>query len=907
MATTPDAAFEPQALLEQLPFIRALARQLVEDPAAAEDVTQDAVVAALERQHPAATLRPWLLGVTRNLARLLFRRAARRSNRERAAATCEILPSASDESVRFEALRRVVAALDRLVPAERALLVRRFYDEWPPRRIAADLGVPVDTARTRIARALANLRRELVGGKERDDAAGLRALLLPLIAPPAASLVPFAPLLAGGLLVSTKIKVALVVAAVVAASVCVAIWQSEGGRTAPQEGNAHVETGEAATAVAAETTAYRDERNALATRSAAVPEKKRDRTVVLRGRLLGAPDALARWTARLDVVASIEIAMPGRVAAKPAPQRLHTVVAVAPDGTFASDLQLDGETPRISRLTLTGVDPWFAPIQRWFAVPVGTADLEWNVEAQLFTSAVLRGRVVDSAGAPVPDSAVGVFAIRDQNAELLGEAVVDENGWFSVDVKSPVRCYVLASPRRRDVDAELLAHVKDTAPSLLPAVAEVTPAEGRAIDVGDLVLRPGATIRGRVEWQAHGPVAGAIVSARPFVRRTPPVDEDTLPPGSAYTVAKLTPMVELPSGWPARIAAATNEDGEFEISGLPPGPARVGLSTFPGGLSCVAFHAKSSLEVDAPADDVELDFDSAIVEYEVTSRGQPVIGATVSTGIRGATWNATWKGDLVAGTEGVLESLIPPQVAARWQAYAQGFTSVHGEFTSPAAGERTRFHVELEPLHPKPSLKIHVVDDSGTPVTTAGIQWRRILVDGSDSSEDRLVHGAEPCAPNGRFVLDDIAPGTYRMQIRPGGKFRAGDGCYLESVRDVTIRVDHVDELEVVAVAAGRLRAAARDVHGRFLNSQFKVFDEKNSEVPAMPILRSESVDGEWLGETFHSGRLSTEGPCCVDPPLAPGRYTATFRLDGYATKSVTFEIRPLQPCDLEVVLESLQ
>jgi RNA polymerase sigma factor (sigma-70 family) len=123
-----------------------------------------------------------------DLARLLFRRETRRSNRERAAATREILPSASEESVRFEALRRVVLALDRLAPDERALLVRRFYDEWPPRRIAADLGIPVNTVRTRIARALANLRRELVGARPQDEPENLRALLIPLLSPPAWSI-----------------------------------------------------------------------------------------------------------------------------------------------------------------------------------------------------------------------------------------------------------------------------------------------------------------------------------------------------------------------------------------------------------------------------------------------------------------------------------------------------------------------------------------------------------------------------------------------------------------------------------------------------------------------------------------------------------------------------------------------
>src|SRR5258706_331748 len=261
---------------------------------------------------------------------------------------------------------------------------------------------------------------------------------------------------------------------------------------------------------------------------------------------------------------------------------------------------------------LPGVDRCSAPTRRCSAVPDATADLEWNVEARLFPAAIVRGRVVDAAGQPVPDSAVSVFAIRNQNTELLGEAIVDEAGEFVVGLSATVPCHVVASQVRNDSAAELLLRKRDAAPLLLPAVVQTTPSEGRETDVGELVLRPGATIRGRVEWFAHGPVAGAIVSAKPFVRTIPRTKEFTLAPGSAYSVAKLTPMVELPSGRPARLAAATDEHGEFEISGLPPGPTRVRLSTLPGGMECSAFVVVDpSLEVDAPADAIELRFDGA--------------------------------------------------------------------------------------------------------------------------------------------------------------------------------------------------------------------------------------------------------------------------------------------------------
>jgi RNA polymerase sigma-70 factor (ECF subfamily) len=914
MTTTPDAAFEPQALLEQLPFIRALARQLVEDPAAAEDVTQDAVVAALERQHPAATLRPWLLGVTRNLARLLFRREARRSNRERAAAAREILPSAGDESVRFEALRRVVLALDHLAPDERALLVRRFYDEWPPRRIAVELGIPVNTVRTRIARALANLRRELVGARPQDERRNLRALLIPLLTPPAASsLVPFVPLVAGGLLVSTKVKLALAAALVVAASVGIAIWSAGREGAPPAAADARSTPLPAETAAATATADARRETTVDAPRTVPAAEAPRVRIVALRGRLFGEPGALARWTTPVEVVASTEVARNGRVATPPAPDRLHRSIAVAADGTFAAELPLDGAAPRIGRLALKGADPAFAPFERRFAVPFGAADLAWNVEARLFETAVVRGHVVDADGAPIPDGAVAAFALRGGNAELLGETLVDADGDFALGVSGSSPCFVVATQRQVESGTALAKAGRRDAPGLVPAVLEATPTVGRETDLGDLVLRPGVAIRGRVEWFAHGPVAGVRVSARPFVRTTPPTEEFDLPAaGSAYAIARLARPVLLPSGLLARADATTDERGEFEIAGLPPGPAHVRVATFLRGMMCGGFLNAPTLEIDAPSDSLLLRFDGGLVEFEVTSRGRPLEGAMVSTGIPNATWRATWNDAYVTGPEGLVESVLPPGVDADWFADAWGHVGARdNRFRSPAAGERVRIHVELEPVETKPSLIVRLTDEAGAPVTTAGFQWERVRSadDASTPKADRSkrsIGGAEPCAPDGRFVLNDMATDTYQLRIRPGGSYRAGDGCYAEIARDVTVRADRVEEIALVAVAAGRLRAAARDGRGRFLGAILQVHDEKGVEVPTQAILRQETENGEWTSD-WTGDHLSPDGFCRIDPPLAPGRYTATFTLAGFAPKTVGFEIEPLQPYDLEVVLDPLR
>ena len=66
-------------LLENREFVSALARRLVVDPDRADDVAQEALLAALHRPpRHRGILRRWLAGVVRNLAYRTFRDDERR-------------------------------------------------------------------------------------------------------------------------------------------------------------------------------------------------------------------------------------------------------------------------------------------------------------------------------------------------------------------------------------------------------------------------------------------------------------------------------------------------------------------------------------------------------------------------------------------------------------------------------------------------------------------------------------------------------------------------------------------------------------------------------------------------------------------------------------------------------------
>ncbi|MFG3257849.1 RNA polymerase sigma factor [Streptomyces sp. NPDC048172] len=125
------------------------------------------------------SLRPWLLGVATNVAR-----GSRRSNRRyRAAAAAaaangagavEIPDHAEEVAGRVDDRRRIDAALRALASLkrpEREVLVLCLWEGMEYTEIAAALGVPVGTVRSRLSRARKRLRKLAdvqLAGSERE-------------------------------------------------------------------------------------------------------------------------------------------------------------------------------------------------------------------------------------------------------------------------------------------------------------------------------------------------------------------------------------------------------------------------------------------------------------------------------------------------------------------------------------------------------------------------------------------------------------------------------------------------------------------------------------------------------------------------------------------------------------------
>jgi RNA polymerase sigma-70 factor (ECF subfamily) len=150
--------------------VRVLARRLLSDDAAAEDVVQD-VFAALPRAargfRGEAGFETFLLAIAVKRTRHHQRAAARR---RRALARLEreeaARPSAGDperDAYRRELGRRMAAALDRLPHAQRVAFVLCEVEELTSARAAAIADVPEATVRTRLFHARRRLRELLAG------------------------------------------------------------------------------------------------------------------------------------------------------------------------------------------------------------------------------------------------------------------------------------------------------------------------------------------------------------------------------------------------------------------------------------------------------------------------------------------------------------------------------------------------------------------------------------------------------------------------------------------------------------------------------------------------------------------------------------------------------------------------
>jgi len=148
-----------EALGALLPQLRAFARFLARDPARADDLVQDAVLRALERQEQweeGTDLRAWCFRILRN--RFLDQERSRAAE-GRALARLPARDHEPPAQAGAAALGDLAEAIGLLPPAQREALLLVAALEFEVAEAAAIIGVPVGTVKARVSRARAELAR----------------------------------------------------------------------------------------------------------------------------------------------------------------------------------------------------------------------------------------------------------------------------------------------------------------------------------------------------------------------------------------------------------------------------------------------------------------------------------------------------------------------------------------------------------------------------------------------------------------------------------------------------------------------------------------------------------------------------------------------------------------------------
>jgi RNA polymerase sigma-70 factor (ECF subfamily) len=148
-------------LIASLPRLRRYARLLAGDRSRADDLVQDAITRAIEREssfHAGQNLRAWLFALMHNIFVDNMR------NREAIdwAADPDALPESAGPASDPLELREIHAALDKLPLEQRAVLILVGVEGLRYREAADALGLPLGTVMSRLARGREKMQ-ELLG------------------------------------------------------------------------------------------------------------------------------------------------------------------------------------------------------------------------------------------------------------------------------------------------------------------------------------------------------------------------------------------------------------------------------------------------------------------------------------------------------------------------------------------------------------------------------------------------------------------------------------------------------------------------------------------------------------------------------------------------------------------------
>ncbi len=903
--------------------LRRLAGVLVRDEAAADDLVQDTLIAAARGSSgPRGATRAWLRGIARNLARKQFRDVNRRRRRELGAAVPEASAATDEAAAGLEIQRRVIALLEALPGSERTALYLRYFEDLPPRRIAARMACPVATVHTHIRRGRERLRAGL------DHAAGgSRArwtlALLPMTRPGKA----FSAALGG--LAMKKVLTAVVLVAVLALGGFL-LWDGMLRSDEPALDDAARRTAEAPQAPGLEP-------GATVPDPAAEPGPDAEQ---------GAGSVRHLLTVRLATSGGEVLPGSARIVAKPIRDMrpgerwdgkdfaVEATAASWPHEADITALFAEHQQPMIE-LDVALDHPAYMPVSQRLKLSMaspaaGGRVVHYEATLRVRPAAVLHGRVLSQEGLPLASVQVGAWpAGTDAYGRSLALALTDVDGRYRLRTYGGMTYAIVAVEAGR-----------------LPGRAEARVERGGRTPVEDITLSEGSMLAGVVLLNDE-PLRGAAITCRrnqdgedwrkTYAGLWRPdvvleVETWTGPLRRAH-LAQLS-VRETNDGLAlAQGGVVTSPQGRFAIAGLKPGTHRLRLAPW----TRAGFVHRGLLETMkqafvAPDEAVTLRLEASIARFDVRAGDAPLANASVKVGIGGKVHGLTEEqlaelaeevgseelaslGEhqaTVRTKEGglTLPVLVPPERELRLSISCEGFrTRALRVFSKPAADSQT-YTIVLEPDAPKAGI------DSETPEETAPTHGSLVVAlkspDGTAIPRAAVgLFRRGKAHPEWRrrargagnvFRFDDIRPGTWRLVVRPGGTWAGAEAFWLDAETAVEIRAGEVSRVEVATSRGGRLRLAARDTAGRPTHARVRVLDEDGKPLDLKIVARSSG------GHGMGSASLSVPGPNEVAEVLAPGRYTVEFsrrRLKPGEVAPVRREIvvRPGRLIDLEIEL----
>ncbi|MEW6745459.1 MAG: sigma-70 family RNA polymerase sigma factor [Planctomycetota bacterium] len=696
-----------EVLLRHDARIRALARELLADENGVEDVAQQTWLAAIQRspQQP-GSLGAWLASIARNFALRSFRSTARRRQHEQHAARPETVPSTEEILEREETRRAVVLAVLRLPEPHRSTTVLRYFEGLPPRVIARQLGVPVETVRSRLKRAHAELRIALArdhGGEGRS----LSRMLVPL-AGPAAWSAPFgASSLLGALVMTAKTKLLIAAVILIGIGAPIALWHFRNQSTeavlqrSPEVGGLDEPATDAAAVAKAASPTQGDEAAPVRTivpasepAAPAVPPSLENGSLLVR----------ALWQESKTPAQGISVIVlaPGR----PDPYFNARSATTGAEGTVRIE-----ELPPASYSVLLSRGEQHAKA-------LVEAGAEKEVVFEIPPCITVEGIVVDGSGHPVQDAAIFLLpgGLSALSLDAGPVAFSSAEGTFSLEGITE--------------GSEISARAKGYASSRCNWIIGSAGSRQRIRLVLD---RRGGEVDGRVLDPAGDPVPQALVR---------------------LTLAKWDGYHTTEDGFignVCEVAARSDEEGRFAFSSVPAGTLPIaarasGYGTWRGSVD-VSLQRATQL-------DIYLEFPAEVSGLITTADGKAAQGVRVQVGRYWDPMSSAAKTD----SEGrfLLEEVAPGEIHIEADGEERGKAS---GTVFASSGEEARWDAVLSA-----GLQIlgRVVDDSDSPIAGC-VSWARPMR--PEDVEGEFYERDGKSDATGRFVIKNVKEVPHLVEL----------------------------------------------------------------------------------------------------------------------------------------------